>query len=291
MRVIPKKSITPIFVPGTLYTDRFGNTNQYVEMNPAFWISSSGVFTILVRTVNYLKYKGNQFTVYGSSSRSIYHIVKGHIEDGPLSLDEAETSLLDVKVDVPTYPSLWYGLEDIRFVSETEVLACVPEMNEGRPGLFKATLNSRTISEFQPCRPSYQEKNWMPFGVNKVLYSVCPFHVKSIQEDVRQEVPLSDAQKRELEGWHGSSNGIPWCEGTLFLIHKNQERVYHRWLFYDNKQRIEISDPFVFFRESVLEFVCSLVEHKGRLFVSIGVNDNKAFVLELEKDTVNVSLT
>jgi hypothetical protein len=289
MRVIPKKSITPIFVPGTLYTDRFGNPNQYVEMNPALWINASGAFTILVRTVNYLKYKGNRFTVYGSSSRSIYHIVKGQIEDGPLSLDEAETSLLDVNVDVPTYPSLWYGLEDIRFLNETEVLACVPEMNEGRPGLFKATLNGKTISKFQPCRPSYQEKNWMPFD-DKVVYSVCPFHIKSLKDDVRHEVPLSEEQKRELEGWHGSSNGIPWGEGILFLIHLNRERVYHRWLFYDNKQRIQISEPFVFFRESVLEFVCSLVEYKDRMFVSIGINDNKAFVLELEKDTVNATL-
>lgn len=42
----------------------------------------------------------------------------------------------------------------------------------------------------------------------------------------------------------------------------------------------------VFLPHSYIEFPCSLVLHEGRLFVSLGVNDDKAFVLELDPSSL-----
>jgi hypothetical protein len=46
----------------------------------------------------------------------------------------------------------------------------------------------------------------------------------------------------------------------------------------------------VFFAHSYIEFPCSLCEYNDTLFVSLGLNDDKAFVLELEKSAVNLPI-
>jgi hypothetical protein len=42
MIVFPKKDITPIIVPQICFTDKYGNTNSYVEMNPSLFIEEDG---------------------------------------------------------------------------------------------------------------------------------------------------------------------------------------------------------------------------------------------------------
>ena len=182
--------------------------------------------------------------------------------------------------NIQRYKSLWYGVEDIRFIDENTILACIPECNNGSPCIFKGKLNENVISSFEKCNPSVCEKNWMPFD-QKVIYSVSPFVIKSILENDMEEI------KCDLNGWHGSSNGIDFLGDKLFLIHKNNDRVYNKWLrFNPNTKKITYSNDFVFFKDSYLEFTCSLAKYKERIFVSVGVNDNKAFIVEIEKDVI-----
>ena len=98
-----------------------------------------------------------------------------------------------------------------------------------------------------------------------------------------------------LEGFNGSTNGIPYDETNeiyLFLIHKNKERVYHRWLlFHIVKNEIKVSFEFTFFRYSYIEFPVSLAKWRERVFVSIGVNDDKAFIIETEMEGIRDFLT
>ena len=71
------------------------------------------------------------------------------------------------------------------------------------------------------------------------------------------------------------------------IIHKNKDRVWNRWLVFNpDTKEVKYSNEFVFFKDSYFEFVCSLVHFKGRIFVSIGVNDNKAFIIELDINIV-----
>ena len=287
MNIINKKHIFPVIVPTEQYQDRFGNQNSYIEMNPSLYIKDDGSFIILVRTVNYLKYKNKSFTIYGNSSNSIYSIMRGQLEDGQMILDNCDVRRLDVKYNIPHQWSLWYGIEDVRFVDDVTVLACIPECNNSNPCIFKGTLTDNVLTSFEKCSPSQIEKNWMPYEPSKVIYSVSPFIIKSIVEDDREEIPLSEADKRELEGWHGSSNGIDFNGDKLFLIHKNNERVMNRWLLLNEETKsVRYSKEFVFFKDSYFEFTCSLAKYEDRIWASIGVNDNKAFIVEMSQDEI-----
>ena len=286
MSVFPTLSTYPILLPTQDFTDRFGNYNSYVEMNPSIHIEGNAV-TILVRTVNYSKYKNNNFTVFENQSNSIYYIIKGTLNNGKLNLGTA--SKLEVNYSIPIYPSYWKGLEDIRFISATDILATIPEGNPGgNPCIFRGKLAENTIRELKKCEPSKVEKNWMPYSTNKVIYSLYPFVIKSIDFNDLQSLPIKDER---LNGFHGSSNGIEFGENiTIFLIHKNIERVYHRWLVFNYKDNtIMLSDPFVFFNSSYIEFTCSLAKYATSIFVSLGVNDNKAFIVEVDRAAISVT--
>jgi len=94
-----------------------------------------------------------------------------------------------------------------------------------------------------------------------------------------------------LEGYHGSTNGIKIDENILFLVHTNLEKVYNKWiLFNPNTDEIKVSNPFVFFNNSYIEFACSLCLYNERLFVSLGVNDDKAFILEVNLEKIYQNL-
>jgi len=287
MSVFPTLSIYPILLPTQDFRDRFGNYNSYVEMNPSIHIEEN-TMTIVVRTVNYSKYKNNNFTVLENQSNSIYYILKGTLNNGKLHLGTA--SKVEIKYNIPIYSSYWKGLEDIRFISATDVLATIPEGNpEGNPCIFRGKLLGTTITNFTKCEPSTLEKNWMPYLTDKVIYSLYPFVVKSIEVNDLQTLPINDER---LNGFHGSSNGIEFGKNTvLFLIHKNIERVYHCWLVFNYKENtIKLSEMFVFFNSSYIEFTCSLAKYANSIFVSLGVNDNKAFIIEVDSIIINEKL-
>jgi hypothetical protein len=286
MSVFPKLGIYPIIIPVKVFSSKYGIAKNYVEMNPSIFINNEDV-TILVRCVNYTKYPNNNFTLFENESNSLYYKLSGTIKDN-FSLDFFKTEQLSHIYNIPTYWSYWKGLEDIRFLNNSEILVTVPECNtSGNPCIFRASLNDRTITNFKLCNPNTIEKNWMPYNYEnsyKVIYNLSPFQVKSVERDDIEEITVSDEVKSKLKGYHGSSNGIDFLDEKLFLIHKNQERVVHRWLLFNPETRsVKISEPFVFFNHSYIEFTCSLAKHNGIIYVSLGVNDDKAFILEISQ--------
>jgi hypothetical protein len=282
-------NITPIILPELLFTDRFNNTNLYVDMNPSMHISDSGNVKILVRRVNYRKFYNRDFILYENKSNSVYSLLIGTLDDKPLNLENFSLQMLKNTYTIHTYPTYWTGIEDIRFVNDSTILTTIPECNpSGQPAIFRATLD-RQVHSHTICSPSAIEKNWMPYidhnGTQKVIYSLFPFTIKSIDIDDRQVLTHIPT----LEGYHGSTNGILYKECRLFLIHANKTRTYHRWiLFNPSTQAINVSEPFTFFKHSHIEFTCSLASYKDRIFVSIGVNDNSAFILELDQDQIKI---
>lgn len=278
----PIRKITPLIFPKEQYTDRFGEPNAFVDMNPSMYITETGAVTLLVRRVNYRKYANKSFSMGNYPSKSKYVVATGHISD----LGNLSVKPMNICYSLPAYDTYWVGPEDIRFVDEHTIIATIPECNPtGQPAIFQGSLDDEKMLRYvEPCFPRETEKNWMPytdeFGENRVVYSLSPFRTKSLKATDLEELPI---QLPELVGYHGSTNGIRYKDDwRLFLVHVNRERTYHRWLlFHPAKKTAKVSNEFVFFQHSYIEFPVSLSEHGGSLYVSLGVNDEAAFILEL----------
>jgi len=291
MIIFPKKDVIPIIVPQICFKDRYNNMNNYAEMNPSLFIEEDGTTTILVRCVNYKKFNNKHFTLYQAYSNSVYYLLKGNITDGlKVDIENFEYHLIEPIFNLPNYPTYWFGLEDIRFINSNTILTIVPQLNEGgSPSIFKAELNDNKITNFTHCKPNKVEKNWMPYtynDVSRVIYSLAPFIIKSIETDDMQEITVSDAIRDKLAGYHGSTNGMSFLQEQgegwfLFLVHVNREKTYHRMLLFNAiTNDIQLSDEFIFFKNPYIEFTCSLSKYNDRIFITIGVNDDKAYIIE-----------
>jgi hypothetical protein len=298
MKVFKKIDIIPIIIPQICYKDRYDNLNNYEEMNPSLYIDDDGTTKILVRCVNYKKFYNKNFTMYDNKSNSIYFLLNGKINNNEkLDIENFDYKIINNNYNLPIFNSYWAGLEDIRFINSNNLLVIIPELNQdGNPSIFNAKLNDNVIENFINCYPNKIEKNWMPYNTNngqKVIYSLTPFKIKSIIDDDIEEIEISEKIKEKLKGYHGSTNGININKfERLFLIHITRDRVYHRWLILNIiTNDIKISEEFTFFKNSYIEFTCSLCKYNDRIFISVGVNDNKAYIIETcEKDINNTFL-
>lgn len=292
--IFPKQNIHPILVPQQCFIDKNNNQNSYIEMNPSMFITEDGKVTILVRCVNYIKFYNKGFTMFEQFSKSIYYIMNGNIIDNDnIDLDSFTMNKLSYTYSIPTFYTYWKGLEDIRFVTSNKLLVTVPECNsKGNPSIFCATLSEQNINSFIDCKPNIIEKNWMPYiDINNeeyAIYSLSPFYIKKILDDNLIKININEKYEDLLKNYHGSTNGIIYNDiYRLFIIHVNNDKTYHRWLLFNlENQEIHISKEFVFFTHSYIEFTCSLCEFNKRIFVSIGVNDNKAFIIEINLNDI-----
>ena len=273
----------PLIFPKAQYKDRFGEPTAFVDMNPSMFIGADGEVTLLVRRVNYRKYADKQFSLGSYPSQSNYLVAKGRVGD----LGRWSLAPLRVEYGRMTYPTYWNGPEDIRFITENEIIATIPECNpSGKPAIFRAHLEGAVMKSVKPCFPNDTEKNWMPYtdsaGRRKAIYSLRPFRIKEVEA---ADLETLGCDLPELEGYHGSTNGLRYKGGDkrLFLVHINRERTYHRWFLFDpSDQSVQVSDEFVFFQHAYIEFPLSLCEYGGKLYVSMGVNDEAAYILEMD---------
>jgi len=299
MLIFPKKDIIPIIIPKLCFADKYNDINSYVEMNPSMHIDENGNTQILVRCVNYKKYSLREYILYGSISHSIYYTLEGKINDSnKVDIENFDYTLLEYDYNLPIYPCFWKGLEDIRYIDKNTILVNVPELDQcGKPSIFKAEIHNNRVQNFISCKPNNNvEKNWMPYiseNINKVIYSLHPFIIKSIDDDDFEEIEVSENIKNELEGFHGSTNGIELNKyERLFLIHINKEKTLHRWLlFHTSSKNVVISEEFVFFKNTCIEFNCSLNKYNDRIFITIGVNDCKAFIIETTYEDILVTIS
>ena len=248
--------------------------NAYVENNISIKIKDE--FIILVRLVNYRKFHNHNFVVGQDKSYSKYVLLKGK------SLDELE--YYDIIYDwgnFEEHQSYWMGMDDIRFLDDGLLVTC-SERNHGQPCQWYATLEKNIITLREKLQPSIIEKNWMPYD-NKVIYNVNPLTIKSIFSDDRMII----AEHSKLEGYQGSTNGVTYNGGKLFLIHTNDKKTYHRWLWI-NKDDVKISEPFSFFKYSFHEFTCSLAFYQNVYYVSLGVNESSVYIIELTPEMIKI---
>jgi hypothetical protein len=289
MNTIVVDSWLPLICPQRQFRDKEGSANAYVDTNPSLFIDSDGTTCVLIRQVNYRKFKDRSFKMGENHSVSQYHILRGKYQKCTFELDWEESA--DIHTPMPKYPTYWYGPEDIRFVDKTTILATYPELSPGgNPRMVIGKINSsKTMMFTELLEGSDVEKNWMPFtyeGKQLAVYSLSPLSIKLLQNPEITELH----KVSELTGYHGSTNGIPFKSGFLFLIHKYTNKTEHRWLYISMcDKQFSYSEPFVFFRYSYIEFPCSLVElPDGKLATSMGINDDKAMIAILDKSVVQL---
>lgn len=293
VKVITNLAIYPIIIPQKQFNDRFGNPNAFIDMNPSIFIDGEGKMTIFIRRIDYQKFQDKKFVLYNNYSNSEYAILEGKIEEtSRLQLDNFDFHELTYDYGRSIYRTYWKGPEDIRFIDKNSVLVTVPECNpSGQPCIFLANIENKILKNFTLCEPSDVEKNWMPFydifGNRKVIYSVYPLLIKSVEKAEFQTINHNLA---ELNDYHGSTNGIEIGENRLFLIHINQERTYHRWFKINLiTNRVTISETFVFFKYSYIEFPISIAKYNDRIFISMGVNDKMSYIVEISMKTIDFS--
>ena len=289
MNTISVDSWLPLICPQRLFHDKDGSPNAYMDTNPSLFVDKDGATTILVRQVNYRKFKDRSFKMGESRSISQYHVLRGSYNHGVFIIDWESSA--NTHTTLPKFPTYWYGPEDIRFVDQHTLLAIYPELNpSGNPRMVLGNMDTTNTMTFHSLlEGSDVEKNWMPFthqGVQLVVYSVSPLTITPLR--TYKQILLHPAP--ELTGYHGSTNGISYNGGYLFLIHKYTSKTEHRWLYIDfSKNRFAFSEPFVFLRHSYIEFPCSLVElPDGKLATSMGINDDKAMIAILDRSTVQL---
>lgn len=284
----PVLAYYPLLVPQQLFVDRQGETNAFYETNPAAIFDEDGTLLVAIRLVNYRKFHTRAFKMGGRLSESRYVLWRGTLSDPAFFNPLSDPTPIQWTNPFPTYGSVWTGYEDLRFLTPSQVVVTAPELSaRGEPRLVAATLDTASAKATLATllEPSVRpEKNWMPFSNSHVVYSVCPFVVKRLESDVRATL-VSEARLALLAGYHGSSNGVVYGSGYLFLIHKYTERSEHRWLFVDFAAGVlAFSEPFTFFPHSYIEFTCSvsrIPDAPTELLIGLGVNDDKAFLIRV----------
>ena len=116
---------------------------------------------------------------------------------------------------------------------------------------------------------------------NYVIYSVNPFIIKEVETDTK----ILSMPNQELDGYHGSTNGIKYKDGYLFLIHKDKRT--NRWLYWSPEGKIlKFSVIFSFMKHSLVEFTCSLSFFNNLYYIGLGVNDNHAYIAILTSEEI-----
>jgi hypothetical protein len=276
MYLTQEAKVYPIYCPPIKFTNIYGLNDAYSPTNPSLWISESGSYILLIRLVNYRKFHDYTFTLSEHLSNSVYMIQRG--ENVRMLLNDTAKKV-NVVYNLPQHKTYWTGPEDIRFINETTLLATVPELTPtGFPSIFRAKLEGDKMYNFESLSPNTPaQKNWMPYKSGWV-YSVHPWVVYTPQRRTL------DFKTQCLEGYHGSTNGVLVDGWWWFIIH---DKKSHRWLkLRDDETDAGVSDIFAFFRNSYIEFCCSLSFYEEEFWIALGCNDASAHVVSIPLSSI-----
>ena len=293
---IQTHNIIPIVVPQKYYVDQYGLHNAYFENNLSLFIHGNKVI-LLIRQINYRKFKNQHYTLGSQHSISHYCMMVGNM-DGDKFVNIVHYDIIYDWNNFTETDAQYKGMDDIRFINHKDLLVICSDRNVNlKPCLFHATLESNVITLRERLQPSVLEKNWMPYRYRDnyfVIYHVSPFTVKSIFNDDRRVIELDDNVNKKLEGYHGSTNGIEFKGELLFLIHRYTciygiSKIVHRWVMFDPiHDTVKVSEEFSFFNYSFLEFNCSIQYYNGLYYLSLAVNEDKIYVVVLTPDMITI---
>lgn len=277
----------------------------WTQTNPSFVAFEDGYWG----TVRCVNYRINQGKYFVNDPDNIIRTLNYWVQ-----LD-SDLTLLSFKAmeDLSTWPretnSPVQGLEDcrpFRFEGGWWASATARDISPD----FKATMLLIQLNEkgdVQDAKPLHgfgeqlHQKNWMPIPGDSMrwLYSCDPaFIVQANSNTAALRVESGQALGLACEHWRGGGQLVEWENGWLGIIHETKDtpqgRQYlHRWIKTNSLGEIEgYSRPFYFFQLGI-EFACGLTwDVSGtELVLSLGVNDNQAWLLKIPKNDIFRSLT
>ena len=280
--------------------------------NPSVTNDPEEKLVVNIRSSNYVIADDGSYTFQGTEDDGIIRTVN-------LLARLDENLATSVVGQIPSQPpgpstrlSRVLGCEDVRLLAvgnSWKALATVRDRNHyercdiallSLPSLNAA--EETTLSVIPGPDPARHEKNWMPFVVDgelHVMYLCSPTVVGHLDANSQLVVDSSTTGPPSATHFRGGSQGVPFNDGYLFLIHEvtffGTQRVYsHRFIHMtsaimkngDRRWDItSLSCPF-YFREMGIEFAAGLAVDGDDIVASFGVRDAEAWLVRMSANQV-----
>jgi predicted GH43/DUF377 family glycosyl hydrolase len=133
--------------------------------------------------------------------------------------------------------------------------------------------------------PGRDEKNWMPFELDRTLHLVyacsptlilrCDPATGELHEAARHPGPV------HARDFRGGSQGVEVADGHLFVIHEAEaghrgRRYHHRFVLLDPQLRLAAASPRFSFTNNAIELCAGLARRGDELVIAFGVGDRAA---------------
>jgi hypothetical protein len=222
-------------------------------------------------------------------------------------INSVDTSKLDVK---PIWEFI--GLEDARIVKwDNKMYMCgvrrdTTTNGQGRMELSEIEFDGQNVKEASRFRipapgldNTYCEKNWMP-----ILDQPYHFLKWSNPVEIVAVDPITKTSKTKFvddvihfaKDQRGGGQVIPWKNGYLSLTHETdlysseagrKDATYrHRLIHWSKDWQPFKKSPAFSFMGAKIEFACGLAKKDNNVYMTFGFQDNAAYVLKTDEDTV-----
>ena len=302
-KVLPIKIDLPLI--------REGLEARYAPMNPSILKTPEG-YNVICRTVNFKQKGGTSYEAIDPEDKTIR--TKNYMlrYDPDFKL----LSQREIVEDLPRmrYPTQIKGLEDCRLFESNQYHWMFSTTYDTHPGVVSQSLcqmkndpnasGQLAVEKLVPLKginATNNEKNWLPFVKNGILYAIYgydPLIVFKINRDTGDcESIIDENPKHDFTKFRGSAPPIEFDGGYLIATHEvvfmNDQRTYlHRFVYFDNDFKVaKVSKPFTFFHKGV-EYCCGLTtDHKDKnAILTVGFEDSQAFIVFVDLDHVRTLL-
>jgi tetratricopeptide (TPR) repeat protein len=248
-----------------------------------------GEIWCVVRTINY-SLNGRAYTVHDP-----HGVVRTENYLGRLKPDGVfvEPTLMRDLDPSPRQPSQIIGYEDVRLVSikgrSGDVLAgsaTVCDRDPNRRMIARLYLDAKGDVKRADVQPSNQlhEKNWMPLAVDGKFTYIYSLDPTAILPGPLRACPFA------LDHLRGGA-AMPFGDGYLCVTHEvidePERRIYlHRFVRLDRGWNVTAVSPSWVFDRYGIEFCAGVVQDKGQIVLSYGVDDREAWIARVDVEEV-----
>lgn len=252
-------------------------TVNYYLSDKGYGISRHG--DNIIRTINFLLYTDNNFTVRNS-------------------VELKDNSCLEL------YPKHIIGMEDVRLFGDKYFLCTRVDVNiSSIPQICWGTYdNDGSVTRLVPLIAGTQlkcEKNWLPFIDNNkiyIIYATGPLQIYKLDVDSGSihEIRRGSFDKYYINDFRGSASPIEYNDGWLCTIHQvyhsEPRKYFHRFVWFDkNFSIIKFSLPF-FFDSISVEFNLSICHSHEGLLMTYSNYDSYSMMCIVDYDILNSML-
>lgn len=277
--------------PGVAYAElAFEGIPDWPRFNPSITSDGQGGYVVVVRSANYeLLEPGHRMLDNTHETRTVNHLLTLSHELEILSAHQ----LVD-RTGRTRFPTEIRGFEDCRLMivdGQLHAIACVRDNDpDGWWTMALLRLDGHDIVSMEPLVSPVgrvPEKNWVPFECDGALHLVYKWQPLTILD--RTGAVRYRAEQRSASSWRGGTQGIPWRDGWLFIVHEveqsNRRRYRHRFVELRPDWTTNESIAFSFTGHRI-EFAAGLSEHDDHLLVTLGVGDRIPVLARLPHESV-----